>query len=249
MSSQEATARHWRSRPARPPLEAAPTRIPQTCRCKAVHPASGQLVAALGIRIIQLSTGVREGSWRGKQDVMDRLCANRRRLFAARDRTRPSRLGSQRRTRTLETRRVHHTVTLATNICSGIKAYTWKNPNRTSQMQAKSFARRYPMGNRLSRTGVSWESSVPACLPRSAGQKRGQAKVIQDFCPLLVPSAQTRALHGAAHLKCLIESVNEVWHDSISRTRTRPQPNYGSGFRHETFTQDQLDNIKTALGD
>jgi len=40
-------------------------------------------------------------------------------------------------------------------------------------------------------------------------QNRNEAKVIQDISRLIVPSAQSFAIRGAKHLKCLIESVNE----------------------------------------
>lgn len=40
-------------------------------------------------------------------------------------------------------------------------------------------------------------------------QNRNEAKVIQDIARLIVPSAQSLAVRGAKHLKCLIESVNE----------------------------------------
>ncbi|KAK5310434.1 hypothetical protein LTR93_012035, partial [Exophiala xenobiotica] len=46
-------------------------------------------------------------------------------------------------------------------------------------------------------------------------QDRNEAKVIQDIARLIVPSAQSLAVRGAKHLRCLIESVNEGWNNSI----------------------------------
>ena len=51
---------------------------------------------------------------------------------------------------------------------------------------------------------------------------RNEAKVIQDIARLIVPAAQSLAIHGATALKILIESVNEGWNNSIPMTGTRP---------------------------
>ena len=80
-------------------------------------------------------------------------------------------------------------------------------------------------------------------------QNRNEAKVIQDIASLIVPRAQSLAVRGAKHLKCLTESVNEGWNNSIPLIGPRPQPDYAVGFKRTAFTEDQLSKIKPILGD
>jgi len=80
-------------------------------------------------------------------------------------------------------------------------------------------------------------------------QNRNEAKVVQDIARLIVPSAQSLAVRGAKHLKCLIESVNEGWNNSIPLLGPRPQPDYAVGFKRTAFTENQLSKIKPILGD
>ena len=79
-------------------------------------------------------------------------------------------------------------------------------------------------------------------------QDRNEAKVIQDITRLIVPSAQSLAIRGSKHLKKLVESVNEGWNNSITLTKTRPQPDYAVGFRREAFTEEQLNKIGPFVG-
>ncbi|OAA40917.1 hypothetical protein NOR_05499 [Metarhizium rileyi] len=78
---------------------------------------------------------------------------------------------------------------------------------------------------------------------------RNEARVIQDITRLIVPSAESLATIGAAHLDILIESVNEGWNNSISLTATRPQPDYSVGFRRDAFSKDQLTKLSPFIGD
>ncbi|KAI0388275.1 hypothetical protein F5Y17DRAFT_453438 [Xylariaceae sp. FL0594] len=80
-------------------------------------------------------------------------------------------------------------------------------------------------------------------------EDRNEARVIRDITPLIVPSAEVLATYGATGLKCLIESVNEGWNNSIPLTGTRPQPDYSVGFRREAFTEDQLEKLSPFIGD
>ena len=73
--------------------------------------------------------------------------------------------------------------------------------------------------------------------------------MIRDIALLIVPSAEIFTTRGATDLRCLIESVNEGWNNSIPITKTRPQPDYAVGFRREAFTQDQLDRMHPVVGD
>ncbi|KAK3076041.1 hypothetical protein LTR53_000086 [Teratosphaeriaceae sp. CCFEE 6253] len=80
-------------------------------------------------------------------------------------------------------------------------------------------------------------------------QDKNEARVIQDITRLIVPSAETLTTYGATHLQLLVESVNEGWSNSISITKTRPQPDYAVGFSRGAFTQQQLDRMHPVVGD
>ena len=83
-------------------------------------------------------------------------------------------------------------------------------------------------------------------------QSRNEAKVIQDISRLIVPSAESLAIrgakYGAVQLKCLIESVNEGWNNSIPLLGSRPQPDYAVGFKRTAFTDEQLTKIDPIIG-
>lgn len=49
-------------------------------------------------------------------------------------------------------------------------------------------------------------------------QNRNEARVVQDFAQLIVPSAETLATFGLKHLRSSVESVNEGWNNSIPVT-------------------------------
>lgn len=73
--------------------------------------------------------------------------------------------------------------------------------------------------------------------------------MIRDIALLIVPSAEVFTIRGVTHLERLIDSVNEGWNNSISITKTRPQPDYTVGFRQEAFTQEQLNRMHPIIGD
>lgn len=52
---------------------------------------------------------------------------------------------------------------------------------------------------------------------------KNKARVVQDISRLIVPSAETLALHDKK-LRCLIESVNEGWNSSNPLLGSQPQP-------------------------
>ncbi|KAK0262721.1 hypothetical protein LTR35_017675 [Friedmanniomyces endolithicus] len=68
-------------------------------------------------------------------------------------------------------------------------------------------------------------------------QDRNETRVIWDVALLIVPSAEVLSIRGATHLQYLIDSVNEGWNNSITITRTRPQPDFAVGFRREARSQ------------
>ncbi|OJD14361.1 hypothetical protein AJ78_05296 [Emergomyces pasteurianus Ep9510] len=80
-------------------------------------------------------------------------------------------------------------------------------------------------------------------------QDRNEAMVIQDITRLIVPSAENLAICGDEHLKILIESVSEDWDNTISITKSPPQPDYSVGFRRGAFTHDQLQRLQPFVGD
>lgn len=77
---------------------------------------------------------------------------------------------------------------------------------------------------------------------------KNKARVVQDISRLIVPSAETLALHDEK-LGCLIESVNESWNNSIPLLGSQPQPSYSVGFDRETFTDDQLKKLALFISD
>jgi hypothetical protein len=80
-------------------------------------------------------------------------------------------------------------------------------------------------------------------------RNRNETRVIRDISQLIVPSAEVLAIRGNKHLRCLIESVNEGWNNSIPLTGTRPQPDYAVGFRREAFTEEQLGKLQPFVGE
>ncbi|KAJ9133169.1 reverse transcriptase [Pleurostoma richardsiae] len=79
-------------------------------------------------------------------------------------------------------------------------------------------------------------------------ENKNEARIVQDISRLIVPSAESLALR-ANRRRQLIESVDEVWSNSIPLTGTRPQPDYSVGFRREAFTDDQLAKLSPFIGD
>ncbi|KUI70855.1 hypothetical protein VM1G_05984 [Cytospora mali] len=79
-------------------------------------------------------------------------------------------------------------------------------------------------------------------------QDKNETRVLRDISLLLVPSAETLETYGAKNLKCLTESTNEGWNNSIPITSTRPQPDYSVGFRSEAFTAEQLKLLGPFVG-
>lgn len=84
-----------------------------------------------------------------------------------------------------------------------------------------------------------------ACLNIS---DKNEARVIQDFGRLLVPSPQTLTALGAKELNVFVESVNEGWNNSVPITNTRPQPDFAVGFGLSAFSDDQLSKFQLLLG-
>lgn len=81
-------------------------------------------------------------------------------------------------------------------------------------------------------------------------QSKNEARVIQDLSRLIVPSAETLALHDKnKHLAILIESVNEGWNNSVPLTGTRPQPDYSVRFRRDAFTDGRLAKMSPLIGE
>ncbi len=53
-------------------------------------------------------------------------------------------------------------------------------------------------------------------------EDRNEARVLRDITLLIVPLVEILAIYGSLSLKCLIESINKGWNNSIPLTRTRP---------------------------
>ncbi|KAL7922906.1 hypothetical protein ACQKWADRAFT_291755 [Trichoderma austrokoningii] len=80
-------------------------------------------------------------------------------------------------------------------------------------------------------------------------RNQNEAMIIRDISPLIVPSAQTLAIHGATHLNHLMESVNEGWNSARPFYGPRPQPDYSLGFGRFAFTDDQLKKLEPFVGE
>ena len=80
-------------------------------------------------------------------------------------------------------------------------------------------------------------------------RNRNETRVIRDIAQLIVPSAEVLAIRGAKHLRILTETVNEGWNNSIPLLGTRPQPDYGLGFKRESFNRDQLRKLQPLIGE
>ncbi|KAI1170683.1 hypothetical protein F4777DRAFT_583634 [Nemania sp. FL0916] len=79
-------------------------------------------------------------------------------------------------------------------------------------------------------------------------QDRNEARVIRDISHLIVPSAETVALRTES-LRCLVESVNAGWNNSVPLTGSRPQPDYAVGFKRVAFSDEQLTKLSPFVGD
>lgn len=79
-------------------------------------------------------------------------------------------------------------------------------------------------------------------------QNRNTSRIIRTISPYIVPSAEHLAIMGATKSKRLIESVNEVWTESIPVQGPRPQPDYSVGFRRSAFREEQLNKLDSLRG-
>ncbi|MCJ1385866.1 hypothetical protein MMC17_008990 [Xylographa soralifera] len=77
---------------------------------------------------------------------------------------------------------------------------------------------------------------------------RNEARVINDIARLIVPSAETLATYGDAHLNNLIVGMNERWNESIAVTSALLQPDFCVGFKRSAFTEDQLKRLEPYTG-
>ncbi|KAK5158146.1 hypothetical protein LTR04_005265 [Oleoguttula sp. CCFEE 6159] len=80
-------------------------------------------------------------------------------------------------------------------------------------------------------------------------RNRNEKRVIRDIAQLIVPSAEILAVRGAKHLRILTETANEGWNNSIPLLGPRPQPDYGLGFKRESFNQDRLRKLQPLIGE
>lgn len=80
-------------------------------------------------------------------------------------------------------------------------------------------------------------------------RNRKEAKVVQDISRLIVPSAETLALYGNKNLDSLVETVSEMWTESMFLIDTQPSPDYSVGFVWSAFTSEQMEKLKPWLGE
>jgi hypothetical protein len=80
-------------------------------------------------------------------------------------------------------------------------------------------------------------------------QDRNKAMVVQDITRLIVPSAETLAIHGATNLQHLAESLSEGWDSAVPVYGPCPEPDYSVGFERSAFTDFQLEKLKPFVGE
>lgn len=77
---------------------------------------------------------------------------------------------------------------------------------------------------------------------------RNAARIMHDIGRLLVPSAETLGLQGAAHLRHLTENIREEWSEAIPFAGARPRPDYCVGFSDASFSPAQLAKLAPLVG-
>jgi len=75
-----------------------------------------------------------------------------------------------------------------------------------------------------------------------------ETKVILRIAELIFPSAEILADRGAEHLEILRETTNAGWINAIPFYGSRPQPDFGLGFKREAFTRQQLQKLQPFIG-
>ncbi|KAI9674642.1 MAG: hypothetical protein M1822_009046 [Bathelium mastoideum] len=75
-----------------------------------------------------------------------------------------------------------------------------------------------------------------------------ETKVILRIAGLIFPSAEILALRGSKHLEILRETTNAGWINAIPFLGPRPQPDFGLGFKREAFNREQLQRLRTFIG-
>ena len=143
------------------------------------------------------------------------------------------------------------------------KSAPYRNPNYTMLLELKgSYLRESEMDIvKESKSLIKHLSESQQSLPQDSLFRddlfvktcrkldcRNEARVIQDIGRLLVPSVESLATYGAAHLDNLIEGVNEAWSKNTPVQGPRPQPDYYVGFRRSAFTTDQLEKLGPLVG-
>ena len=79
-------------------------------------------------------------------------------------------------------------------------------------------------------------------------QDRNEARVVEDISPLIAPSPEKLATHGAKELEHLVFNANERWSESRPMTKTRPQPDGSVGFNRSAYTESQVQKMLPYIG-
>ena len=78
-------------------------------------------------------------------------------------------------------------------------------------------------------------------------QEENEMRIVIDLLRLIAPSAESLAAQGTKKLKCLKETTNAGWNESIPVEGPRPQPDYSVGFRYTEFSKDQINKLNRHL--
>ncbi|KAF2862693.1 hypothetical protein K470DRAFT_262574 [Piedraia hortae CBS 480.64] len=80
-------------------------------------------------------------------------------------------------------------------------------------------------------------------------EKRNEARVVMDLTRLLVPSAESLAIHHEERqYSYFYETINEGWIRCMKITSPRPQPDYAVGFKKQAFSAVQLRKAQPFIG-
>ena len=75
-------------------------------------------------------------------------------------------------------------------------------------------------------------------------QLRGEARIVRDLTPSLVPSAELLHICHKADLPHITEEVNALWDKCNSIFGPRPKPDFSAGMAESAFTQEELEQLK-----
>ena len=78
---------------------------------------------------------------------------------------------------------------------------------------------------------------------------KNEARIVRDYTPFIMPTAEHLAVLGNEKLKVVVESVNEGWNNSAPVTKSRPQPDHAAGLAQSAFSEEQYAKLARFVGE